>query len=737
MLLQQPGSALGNASGGAGHPLAGTAVEWLWLVPLLPLLGFVINGLLSLTAASRLGPDDPQLAHGESPGAVHVPQDSGGAHGDDHHPLVHHRFAGIVSIIGPAVLLLSFGVTAAIFVAFRGAGEVTTPFVQRYFSWMPVADLRVDAAFQLDQLSMLMMLVVTGIGSLIHLFSVGYMRDDPGYPRYFAYLNLFVFFMLVLVMGANYPLLFIGWEGVGLCSYLLIGFWFSEKANADAGKKAFIVNRIGDFGFLIAMFMLFANLGTLDFASLRAAAPQLPFGGALVTTICLFFFLGCTGKSAQIPLYIWLPDAMAGPTPVSALIHAATMVTAGVYLIARSSFLFSLAPVASLVVVLVGALTAIFAASIGLKQWDIKKVLAYSTVSQLGYMFVGVGSGAYVAGMFHLATHAFFKALLFLGSGSVIYAMHAAYHHTGSHDDAQDMRNMGGLRQFLPTTFVLMWIATLAIAGIPPLAGFFSKDEILGAVFARAQHSTLASATLFGLSGSIWLYVAYVLGIGAAFMTATYMTRMMLYTFHGPNRTGEHERAHLHEAPWIMTGPLVVLGILSVIGGWLNIPEFAHWLGPVGALEKWLDPVVGASTARITAGAAETSSGLEYGLVGLAVLIAIGGIVLAWAKLDPAQLPRKQEAKPEEGFEKVLLNKYYVDEIYDAAVVRPAYGISRNLLWRGIDQGLIDGVAVNGSGYFARAVGWIGSQLQSGQVGTYAWVLVLGVLAVLGAFTIR
>src|SRR5207244_2322828 len=303
----------------------------------------------------------------------------------------------------------------------------------------------------------------------IHIFSVGYMREDPGYPRYFAYLNLFVFFMLLLVLGGNYPLLFVGWEGVGLCSYLLIGFWFSEKANADAGKKAFIVNRIGDFGFLVAMFLLFANLGTLDFVGVTAAAAGIPMGGTVVTAICLFLFLGCAGKSAQIPLYVWLPDAMAGPTPVSALIHAATMVTAGVYLIARSSVLFSLAPVASLTVAVVGAVTAIFAATIGLKQWDIKKVLAYSTISQLGYMFVGVGVGAYVSGMFHLVTHAFFKALLFLGSGSVIQAMHNAYHATHSTDDAQDMRNMGGLRRYLPVTFVLMWIATLAISRIPPL----------------------------------------------------------------------------------------------------------------------------------------------------------------------------------------------------------------------------------------------------------------------------
>jgi len=726
------------------HPLTGTIAEWVWLVPLLPLLGFVINGALSLASVFHAGPADPTLAHGEGHGvddgghghpAAHD-DDAHGATGDDHHPVVRHRFAGVASIVGPGVLILSFLLTVAIFLAMRGAGEMTAPFVQRYFSWMPVGDMHIDAAFQLDQLSMMMMLVITGVGMLIHLFSIGYMQDDPGYPRFFAYLNLFVFFMLVLVLAGNYPLLFIGWEGVGVCSYLLIGFWFSDKVNSDAGKKAFIVNRIGDVGFLIAMFMMFANMHALDFTGVREGAASLPFGGIVVTTICLFLFLGCAGKSAQIPLYTWLPDAMAGPTPVSALIHAATMVTAGVYLIARTNVLFSMAPVAQLVVVIIGALTAIFAASIGLKQWDIKKVLAYSTVSQLGYMFIGVGSGAYVSGLFHLVTHAFFKALLFLGSGSVIFAMHRAYHHTDNHDDAQDMRNMGGLKQYMPVTFWLMWIATLAIAGIPPFAGFFSKDEILGGLFARAQHSTIASASLFGIPGSGWLYFAYLLGLVAAFMTATYMTRMMIYTFHGPNRTGEKERGYLAEAPWIMTGPLVVLGILSAIGGWLNLPEFAP-LGKVGGLEHWLDPVVGESTARVIAGAGETSTSLEYTLVGVAILIAVGGIALAWTRLDPQTLVPKRDAAPEEGFEKVLVNKYYVDEIYDKTIVEPVVGVSRGLLWRGIDAGLIDGVGVNGSAYLARFVGWIGSQFQSGQLGTYAWVLVAGVLAVLGAFSIR
>ncbi len=719
----------------APHPLTGTIAGWMWALPLLPLLGFLINGLLSLTSVARFGPADPtaasHAAHGEADSAS---ADAGHGAGAP----ARHRYAAITSIVGPGVLVAAFLLALAIFFRMHAVEDMPAPFIQRYFSWMPVGDLSIDVAFRLDQLSMVMVMVVTGVGMLIHLFSVGYMQEDPGYPRYFAYLNLFVFFMLLLVLGANYPLLFIGWEGVGLCSYLLIGFWFSEKANADAGKKAFIVNRIGDFGFLIAMFLLFANFGTLDFSALQAQSGQFVFGGALVTTIALFFFLGCTGKSAQIPLYIWLPDAMAGPTPVSALIHAATMVTAGVYLIARSNFLFAAAPVAGLTVVIVGAITAFFAATIGLKQWDIKKVLAYSTVSQLGYMFVGVGAGAYVAGIFHLMTHAFFKALLFLGAGSVIHVMHQAYHHTHNHDDAQDMRNMGGLRRYMPVTWILMWTATLAISGIPPFAGFFSKDEILGTVFQRAQGSTLAQAHWLGVPGTAVLYFAYAIGLAAALLTAIYMTRLMLYTFHGPNRTGEKEREHLTEAPWIMTGPLVVLGILSAVGGWFNLPEIithAIPLGPTASLEHWLDPVVGASTARVVGSAGEAAStSTEALLIAVAIAIAIAGIAVALIVLKPASLVPKAQAKPEEGIERVLADKYYVDEFYDATVVKGTYGVSRNLLWRGIDVGLIDGLLVNGSAWAARFAGWLGSQLQSGQLGTYAWVLVLGVLFVLGAF---
>jgi NADH-quinone oxidoreductase subunit L len=648
----------------------------VWLVPLLPLFGFVLNGTLAFTR--------PQAKTA-------------------------------VSLIGPGVLLAAFGV-AIVVVKDLVAAHPAAPAVFTYWDWIPVGTLHVTAALQVDPLSAVMILIVTGVGSLIHIFSVGYMRSDDGYARYFAYLNLFVFFMLVLVLGASFPVMFVGWEGVGLCSYLLIGFWFEVTANADAGKKAFIMNRIGDFGFLAAMFLIFQSTGALDFASVFARAPgAFALGGGTVTAITLFLFLGCAGKSAQIPLYTWLPDAMAGPTPVSALIHAATMVTAGVYLVARTNLLFALAPVSSAVVAGVGALTALFAATIALKQWDIKKVLAYSTVSQLGYMFVGVGTGAYAAGVFHLATHAFFKALLFLGSGSVIHAMHAAYHHTHSHDDAQDMRNMGGLRTYLPWTWALMWIATLAIAGIPPFAGFFSKDEILGAAFAR------------GASQPIW-YLFWAFGLVAALLTAFYMTRMMLYTFHGPNRTGDQEREHLHEAPWVMTGPLVVLGILSLAGGALNLPAL---VGGNAWLERWLEPVTTASASLLPA--ADVSSGTEWTLIGVAVAIALAGIVGAIQLLKPAALVPARQAPAEAGFGKVLANKWYVDELYDRAVVKPITWLSRVVLWKGIDQGVIDGAGVNGSAAISRALGWVGSKLQTGEVGFYVVLFVLGVALVLRA----
>jgi len=559
-----------------------------------------------------------------------------------------------------------------------------------------------------------MMLVVTGVGSLIHIFSVGYMHEDEGYARYFAYLNLFVFFMLTLVLGANFPVTFVGWEGVGLCSYLLIGFWFSEKLNADAGKKAFIMNRIGDFGFLVAMFLIWQHTGSLDYTAVFAKAPgALVAGGSTVTAITLFLFLGCTGKSAQIPLYTWLPDAMAGPTPVSALIHAATMVTAGVFLVARSNVLFALAPTSQAVVAGVGALTALFAATIALKQWDIKKVLAYSTISQLGYMFLGVGTGAMAAGIFHLATHAFFKALLFLGSGSVIHAMHHAYHATHSHEDAQDMRNMGGLRRCLPWTAGLMWIATLAIAGIPPFSGFFSKDAILGAAFAR------------GTVQPAW-YLFWGFGLLAALLTAFYMTRLMLYTFHGPNRTGAREETHLHEAPWVMTGPLVVLGVLSLAGGLLNLPEL---VGGHAWLEHWLEPVTQAGAVLMPAPVLSHST--EWTLIAIAVAVGLAGIIGAVRLLDLSALVPASAAPAEAGFGRILWKKWYVDELYDAVIVQPLLWISRKVLWRVVDVGVVDGAGVNGAAGLSRILGWLGSRLQTGELGFYAIVFVIGVVAVL------
>ena len=646
----------------------------VWLAVAFPLLGFLVNGALSL----------------RRPGAKHA-----------------------VSIIGVGVLAASFVVAAGVFLQLW-QHPPEAPIIVPLWRWLPVGALQIDMAFQVDQLSVVMLLVVTGVGSLIHLFSVGYMKEDPGYARYFAYLNLFVVFMLVLVLGSSFPVTFIGWEGVGLSSYLLIGFWFSDKVNADAGKKAFIVSRIGDFGFLVAMFMLWQTLGTLTFTGMVERAPAVfTAGSGTVTAITLFLFLGCTGKSAQIPLYTWLPDAMAGPTPVSALIHAATMVTAGVYLVARTNILFALAPLSSTVVAGIGALTALFAATIGLRQYDIKRVLAYSTVSQLGYMFLGVGTGAYTAGMFHLATHAFFKALLFLGSGSVIHAMHHAYHATHSHADAQDMRNMGGLKQHLPLTFWLMLVATLAIAGVPPLSGFFSKDEILAAAFVRGESMPV-------------YHLFYAMGIVAALLTAFYMARLMTMTFLGENRTGAQERAHLHDAPWVMTGPLVVLGVLSAIGGILNLPPF---MGGGAALEHWLEPVTRAGGRYF--GLEMPHGSTELFLVGAAVAVGALGLVAGWwFTLRGRTLPAA-EAPADTGFARVLYRKYYVDELYDALIVRPVVWLSRLVLWRGVDQGVVDGAAVNGAAKLSRGLGWVGSRLQTGQVGVYIVLFLVGALWVL------
>jgi NADH-quinone oxidoreductase subunit L len=646
-------------------------IRLVWLTIALPLLGFVVNGVLALTRA---------------------------------------RSRAVVSVVGAGVLLAAFAVAVGVFLELR-ADPSAAPVVVSLWPWMHVADLRISFALQVDELSTTLLLVVTGVGSLIHLFSVGYMGSDPGYARYFSYLNLFVVFMLVLILGSSLPVLFVGWEGVGLCSYLLIGFWFGDKANADAGKKAFIANRVGDFGVLVAMFMLWWTLGTLELTEIVAEAPALSVGAA--TAISLFLLLGCTGKSAQIPLYTWLPDAMAGPTPVSALIHAATMVTAGVYLVARTGVLFAMAPVASLVAAGLGAATALFAATIGLRQYDIKRVLAYSTVSQLGYMFIGVGAGAYSAGVFHLVTHSFFKALLFLGSGSVIHAMHQAYHATHRHDDPQDMRNMGGLRRHLPVTFILMWIATLAIAGIPPLSGFFSKDAILTAAFTR------------GAESPAW-YAIYGAGVLAALLTGVYMARLMAMTFHGENRTGEAERTNLHEAPWIMTGPLVVLGVLTVVGGAFNVP---HLFGGHEALTVWLEPVTRFAAEHWPLPLPPAS--VEWRLVGAAVAIGAVGLAIGYRMTLARPIPTAKAAPPERGFARVLHRKYYVDEIYDALFVRPLVWLSDRVLWKTVDKAVVDGIFVHGGVFASRWVGRIGSRIQNGQIGVYAVLFVIGAVWVL------
>ena len=708
--LLQGGGQAGEA-GGEFHPfLPG-------LIVLLPLLGFLANGVLALMHG-RASADEVRAGRELDLGDR------------SSRPLTHT----LPTWIGPGVMAVAFVLTLINFTRMLGV-ELHEPVVLSYWTWMATGTFTVDAALQLDQLSMVMMMIVTGVGFLIHVFSVGYMRDDAGYPRYFAYLNLFVFFMLVLVMGASYPLMFVGWEGVGLCSYLLIGFWFSDREKSDAGKKAFIVNRIGDFGFLVAMFLLYGAFGTLDFVPIFGEAETLVYGGGLVTAITLFFFLGAAGKSAQIPLYVWLPDAMAGPTPVSALIHAATMVTAGVYLVARSSVLFALSPVASATVAGVGVLTALLAATIALKQNDIKKVLAYSTVSQLGYMFVGVGVGAYAAGVFHLMTHAFFKALLFLGAGAVIHSMHEAYHHTHRHDDPQDMRNMGGLKAHMPITWVTMWIATLAIAGIWPFAGFFSKDEIIWKVGEFGGAATAPYPALYTL---IWI-----VALAAAMLTAFYMTRMMVMTFHGPNRTGQEEGKHLHEAPAVMWLPLAVLAFASAFGGWINVPEAIQgsFLGGMGALpmsewlHHWLEPITAQAHEIQLEHLGEVAHAAPFGggEVLWAVLSTVAALVVVVGAVryvgGQTVLVPSEDAEPT-GFGKVLLNKYYVDEFYDRFIVQPVIGGSR-FCWKVIDAVVIDGT-VNMVGWGAKGLGWGVSMFQSGSVNTYAFILTVGVLVILG-----
>jgi NADH-quinone oxidoreductase subunit L len=676
----------------------------LLLIPLLPFFGFLVNAFLG----KRL------------PKSV-----SGG--------------------IACLVMLASFAVSAMSVWTLIGASGA--PWIEAtYYRWIASGDLQIPLQFRLDHLSALMILVITGIGSLIHIYSTAYMHEetDSEYARYFSYLNLFASFMLVLVLGSTFPVMFVGWEGVGLCSYLLIGFYYKKKSAGDAGKKAFIVNRIGDFGFILGTLIIFVHVGSLDFQQVAATVSAQPVDHSLgwITVATLLLFLGATGKSAQIPLFTWLPDAMEGPTPVSALIHAATMVTAGVYMIGRNAVLFQHAPITLSVVAGIGVATALMAGTIGLVQNDIKRVLAYSTVSQLGYMFLAMGVGAYGAGIFHLYTHAFFKALLFLGSGAVIHALHGE----------QDIRHMGGLKKELPITYWTFLIGAIAIAGVPPLAGFFSKDEILLHTF---------------VSGHVILWV---IGVLTALLTATYMFRLVFLTFHGERRGAPHgadgklqtanahghghsHGGHLHDAPPAMALALIVLAIGSVAAGLVGVP---HILGGGNRLGSFLEPafeahaMAPATEFQVSQGSAgarpetapaeeehhEPAASTEWLLMGISVGVALAGIGLAryfWL-VNPAAAANM--ANGAAGFYRLLLNKYYVDELYDAVVVRPINAVSTTVLWKGADAALIDG-SVNGVGQAVQGTSAMLRRLQSGSVRAYAASLFLGVVLILGWYLLK
>ncbi len=621
-------------------------IKLVWLVPFLPLLGFLVNGL-------------------------------------------GRRFLSksLVGFIGSGTVLASFVVSLLAFFEVKAPGFQAQ--VVHLFNFISVGSLHIPFAFQVDQLSALFLLIITGVGTLIHIYSTSYMHDesDESFARYFAYLNLFVFSMLILVLGANYVMMFIGWEGVGLCSYLLIGFWFKNTSYNNAAKKAFVMNRIGDLGFLLGIFFMILQFGTVTFPDVFAKAAPLGMNNPTLAAIAMLLFVGAMGKSAQIPLYTWLPDAMAGPTPVSALIHAATMVTAGIYMIARSNVIYTLSPSIQTVVAVIGVATALFAASIALKQNDIKKVLAYSTVSQLGYMFLALGVGAYSAAVFHVMTHAFFKALLFLGSGSVIHAM----------GGEQDIRKMGGLKKYMPVTNWTFLTGCLAIAGIPGLSGFFSKDEILASAYAHNP-------------------VLYALGLIGALMTAFYMFRLYYITFSGKFRGTHEQEHHLHESPSAITIPLMILAVLSVFGGYVGLPEvFGKNL-----LAEYLSPVFAPSAPFVTEH--HLSYGTEWMLMGLSSVLVIVFILIARQKFAAYEDTGKENA----GLAKVLENKWYIDELYDAIIVKPLQELSR-FFRDTVEKAGIDKL-VNGVG---RSVQWSSQQIrliQSGQVGFYIFAMVIGMI---------
>ncbi len=603
----------------------------LWLIPLFPLIGFVLNGILGRRVSKQL-----------------------------------------INVIGIGSVAASFLYVVALLLKLS---PLSTPYSGHYFTWIQSGFLQVGFDLVIDRLTAVMLLVVTGVGLLIHIYSIGYMSEDSGYYRFFSFLNLFMFFMLILVLASNLLLLFVGWEGVGLSSYLLVSFYFHEDWATNAGNKAFIVNRIGDFGFMLGVLLTVVTFHTLDFGKMAAAVGSMPVevGFGTLTVLTLLLFAGATGKSAQIPLFVWLPDAMAGPTPVSALIHAATMVTAGVYMIARLSFLYDHAPVAMSFVAVVGLITAVLAATIGMAQNDIKRVFAYSTVSQLGYMFLGLGVGAYSAGIFHLMTHAFFKALLFLGAGSVIHGL----------GGEQDLRHMGGLRKAMPITFWTLGAACLAISGFPGFSGFFSKDAILSAAYTHAP----------------WMFW---IGAITAGITAFYVFRAYFLAFFGDYR-GHH---HAHESPLVMTLPLIVLALLSIGGGYINVPS---WLSPAFSL---------AEHENVTAMVISASFGILGIIVAALLYVFRPGLAESF----------KNAAGP---LYTLVLNKYYVDEIYQAAVVKPLEGISRTVLWRGVDEGIIDTGIVNGLGRVVRGWGSVFRRYQSGSIRNYATLILAGSLLVI------
>jgi NADH-quinone oxidoreductase subunit L len=638
-------------------------IQYIYLAVLLPLLGFLINGIFG----SRI------------------------------------KNEKVIGIIGSGAIGLSFIVMLGAFFQTLGLPVDQRQNIVKLFTWISAGGLNVGVAYQVDQLSLIMGLIVTGVGFIIHVYSMGYMHGDKSYWRYFAYLNLFIFAMMNLILGDNFVLLFLGWEGVGLCSYLLIGFWYDRKfekgTTSEAAKKAFVVNRIGDFGFLLGMFLIYLTFGSLNFNDVFSRAVAMPIETSVFTFIALFLFIGATGKSAQIPLFVWLPDAMAGPTPVSALIHAATMVTAGVYMVARCSIIFASAPAIMTLVAVVGLLTAFFAATVGLVQNDIKKVLAYSTISQLGYMFLALGVGAFSAGIFHVMTHAFFKALLFLGAGSVIHSMH----------DEQDMRKYGGLKKYMPHTYITFVVAALAISGIPPLSGFFSKDEILWKAFSSGG---------FGY----WLVGAF-----TALMTAFYMFRLVTLTFEGKPRFDEHN-VHPHESPKVMTIPLMILAVLSIIGGFIGIPEiFSGEHGNV--FENWLAPLFApAQTKLMTYG--NHSAFLEILLMAVSVIGAVCAILFArYVYLKNIRIAGKT-VKASKGLYTLLLNKYYIDELYEAVFVKPIGRFSEAFLWKINDNKIIDG-AVNGTASLVSVISNNIRKIQTGVAQFYALIMVAGIVAAL------